>query len=101
MSVENFISELQERNLLSDRLVEKLREAAADPTKSLSARTLAEFLVRKNHLSQEQATDVIAALESHGVNVDKTGPPSTIISSLPMPQRSMDDNNFDPGRRPG
>lgn len=100
MSVENFINELQERNLLSDRLVEKLREAAADSNKTLSARTLADFLVRKNHLSSEQATEVIACLESAGVNVDKVGPPSTIISSLPMPQRSIDDDKFDPDDDP-
>ena len=81
MSVENFLNELQERSLLSERVLAKLREAAADPNRPLSARTLAKFLVQKNHLSDRQATDIINSLLISGVDVDRTGPPSTIITA--------------------
>lgn len=92
MSVDNFINELQERSLLSDRMMGKLREAVADPTRPLSARTLAKFLVQKNHLSQRDATDIINALKVAGVDVDKIGPPSTIITAAQlMPDANEDD----------
>ena len=74
----------------------KLREAVADPTRPLSARTLAKFLVQKKHLSQRQATDVINSLLAAGVDVDKTGPPSTIISASPREHAELDDADDDP-----
>ncbi len=95
MSVDSFINELQQRSLLSERLMGKLREAVADPTKPLTARTLAKFLVQKNHLSQRQAADVINSLLVAGIDVDKTGPPSTIISAAPPRSAKMDDFDED------
>ena len=48
MSVERFITELEQRDLLSERQLAKLREAATE--KQMSAKTLAKFLVQKNLL---------------------------------------------------
>ena len=70
MSVQTFIAELERRNLLSDRVVTKLRETASDPARPLSAKALAKFLVQKNHLSEQQASDVLNSLSDSGINLD-------------------------------
>lgn len=70
MSVENFIAELKERQLISDRLEIKLRETLASADRPLSARAVANLLVRKKHLSQRHATETLDALSARGDNID-------------------------------
>jgi outer membrane protein assembly factor BamB len=59
MSVDQFISELERRSLLPDRVVTKLRQSVANPERSLSVQALADFLVQKNHLSRQQANELL------------------------------------------
>jgi outer membrane protein assembly factor BamB len=72
MTVETFIAELERRNLVSDRLVTKLRETLAESKRPLSAKAVADFLVQKKYLSQQQASDVLAGLSQSGLNLDET-----------------------------
>ncbi len=69
MSASKFISELERRKFLSDRLMKKLRESLAATRSPLSAEKLANFLVQKKHLTQNQANDVLAGLTQSGVNL--------------------------------
>ncbi|MEX0612755.1 MAG: hypothetical protein WD229_11610, partial [Pirellulales bacterium] len=62
MSVEKFIEHLEQRGLLSERLMDKLRSKVARSERPLSAKALAKFLVEKKHLTQRQATEVLASL---------------------------------------
>lgn len=75
MSVQRFIAELQQRELLSERQLERLRGAASG--RPMSARTLAKFLVQKNHLSQVQATDVLNAVLVGGGDLDAVSTPQS------------------------
>ncbi len=70
MSVERFIEGLEERGLLSDRVLGKLREKLAQSERPLSPKALAKFLVDKRHLTQRQATEVLGSLLRAGVDVD-------------------------------
>jgi hypothetical protein len=69
MSAKKFISELERRKFLSDRLMVKLRETLAATKSPLSAEKLANFLVQKQHLTQRQANDILAGLTQSGVNL--------------------------------
>src|SRR5262245_47521112 len=69
MSASKFISELERRKFLSDRLMVKLRESLAATRSPLSAEKLAAFLVQKKHLSESQANDILAGLTQSGVNL--------------------------------
>jgi outer membrane protein assembly factor BamB len=73
MSVERFITELEQRDLLTDRQLAKLRDAAAE--KQMTAKTLAKFLVQKNLLSQQQATDLLTTVQLGGGDLDATSRP--------------------------
>src|SRR3712207_2352720 len=64
MSLQKFISELQQRNLLSERQIDKLRDAAIK--RQMSPEALAKFLVTKNHLTKSQAADVLNASLKNG-----------------------------------
>ncbi|MCI0492448.1 MAG: PQQ-binding-like beta-propeller repeat protein, partial [Planctomycetes bacterium] len=78
MSVDSFIAELQERKLISDQLVVKLREKLAEAERPLSVRAVAKFLVQKKHLSQRHANEALDALAAQGEDVD------AVPSSRPM-----------------
>lgn len=69
MSAKKFISELERRKFLSDRLMVKLRESLAAQKSPLSAEALAKFLVTKQHLTQRQANDILGGLTQSGVNL--------------------------------
>jgi outer membrane protein assembly factor BamB len=70
MSVEKFIDALEERRLLSGRLVAKLRAKLSRSEKPPTAKSIAKFLVEKKHLTQREATEVLAGLVQRGVDVD-------------------------------
>lgn len=79
MSATKFIAELERRRLLSDRLMAKLRDSIAGANRPLSAEALANFLVQKKQLSQDQAREVLNGLSQSGVNLveedaDSSGP---------------------------
>lgn len=103
MSIEKFISVLQQRSLLSDHLMVKLREKIAESDWPLSAKALAKFLVQKNHLSQQQATEVLNALLLSGLDLDaalQAGPAAvppadpheTVLASEPTDVDAEDDS---------
>jgi tetratricopeptide (TPR) repeat protein len=69
-SVEKFIEALEARQLLSVRLIGKMRDKVAQSERPLTAKALAKFLVDKNHLTQQQATEVLGGLVRSGVDVD-------------------------------
>ncbi len=56
MTSDDFIAELERRQLLSDRLMGKLRNLLAGYDEPHTAEELADFLVQKNHLTRDQAT---------------------------------------------
>jgi outer membrane protein assembly factor BamB len=72
MSANSYTDELERRGLLSERRLAKLRERLTNSERPLSARSVANLLVQKNYLSQQQATDALNALTVLGVNVDST-----------------------------
>jgi outer membrane protein assembly factor BamB len=74
MSARKFITELERRKFLSDRLMKKLRESLAATRSPLSAEKLAAFLVQKNHLTKRQADDILANLTQSGVNLIEEDP---------------------------
>ena len=69
MSATKFIAELERRRLLSDRLMARLRDSIAGANRPLSAEALANFLVQKKQLSQDQAREVLNGLSQSGVNL--------------------------------
>ncbi|HVT29503.1 MAG TPA: PQQ-binding-like beta-propeller repeat protein [Lacipirellulaceae bacterium] len=69
MSANKFIAELERRRLLSDRLMAKLRESLAGYDRPLTAEALANFLVKKKHLTEGQAASVLTGLTQSGVNL--------------------------------
>ncbi|MCI0332062.1 MAG: PQQ-binding-like beta-propeller repeat protein [Planctomycetes bacterium] len=74
MSVERFINELQQRDLLSERQLAKLRDAVVE--RRMSPNALAKFLVQKNHLTQTQATEVLNAVALGGGDLDAAASPT-------------------------
>lgn len=61
MSVERLIDLIAERGLLAPKLVEKLRLKVAEADQPMTAETLTSFLVRKQHLTQQQAQELLDA----------------------------------------
>lgn len=70
MSFAKLIDELEERGLLSDRVMTKLREKLAQTDRPLSAKAVAKFLVEKKHITHRQATEVLGSLLRSGIDVD-------------------------------
>jgi outer membrane protein assembly factor BamB len=81
MSAERLVDMLQQRRILSDRLMVKLRAKIAETDHPMSATMLAKFLVQKKHLSRQQATELLEALATEP---DDEGSPgdSSIFGSL-------------------
>ena len=69
MTPDDFIAEVERRQLLSDRLVVKLRELLASYTEPYTAEEVADFLVLKNHLTPAQATSILESGASSGINL--------------------------------
>lgn len=61
MSVERLIELIAERRLLSPQLVDKLRAKVAEAAQPMTADALANFLVRKHHLTNAQAQELLDA----------------------------------------
>lgn len=61
MSVERLIDLIAERGLLAPKLVEKLRVKVAEAEQPMTAEALANFLVRKQHLTSGQAQELLDA----------------------------------------
>lgn len=64
MSAQRLVELIEERGVLSSRLVAKLREKITQANPPLSAAALAKFLVQKGHLSSSQATELVLASEA-------------------------------------
>ncbi len=65
MTSEQLIDLLEKQGVLSDRLLEKLRQTVAKSDPPMPAKALAKFLVKKKHLDQQQATKLLeTSLES-------------------------------------
>jgi outer membrane protein assembly factor BamB len=87
MSAQRFIEMLEERSVLPERLVAKLRTKVGESDPPMSADNLAKFLVQKGHLSAAQATNLLRALTAQprqisAANVDSEsdeGPASSTI----------------------
>ncbi len=69
MSAQRFITELDRRKVLSEKVMAKLRDAVGGIRNPLSADQLAEFLIQKKLLTRAQANDVLAGLSLSGVNL--------------------------------
>lgn len=63
MSAQRFVDELAGRDVLSETVLERLREKLVDSSTAPSAKALASFLVDKGHLSRSQADEALAASE--------------------------------------
>jgi hypothetical protein len=64
MSADQFIAGLEERGLLSERLMSRLRAKLAGSKRPLTADAIAQFLVEKQHLTPQQAAEVLGGLVS-------------------------------------
>lgn len=62
MSAERLITLIEAQRILPDRLLVKLRAKIAETDQSMTAATLAKFLVQKRHLTSRQATELLGAL---------------------------------------
>ena len=69
MTPDDFIAEVERRQLLSGRLVAKLRELLAGYTEPYTADEVADFLIEKNHLTLDQANSILEGGASSGVNL--------------------------------
>ncbi len=69
-SVEKLLDALEARGLIDDRLMSKLRTKVTRSERPLTAKSLAKFLVEKEHITQGQATEVLGSLVRSGVDVD-------------------------------
>lgn len=65
MTAESFIELLQERGVLQERLLTKLRVKIAEAEPPMTPESLARFLVQKGHLSAAQATNLLRLLATH------------------------------------
>lgn len=65
MTAEKLIELLEERGVLPERLLAKLRTKVADSDASMTAESLGKFLVQKGHLSAAQATNLLRLLAAH------------------------------------
>jgi hypothetical protein len=71
MTAENLIELLEERGVLPERLLAKLRSKTAESEPSMTAESLARFLVQKGHLSAAQATNLLRLLAAHSEPSDQ------------------------------
>lgn len=62
MTAAKFITELERRRMLSDRLIARLRASLETYERPMSADDLADFLVQNNHLTVKQASSVLQSL---------------------------------------
>jgi len=69
MTSADFIAELERRRLLSDRLLVKLRELLTGYEHPYTPEELADFLVVKNHLTRDQADNILQSIAGSGVNL--------------------------------
>jgi outer membrane protein assembly factor BamB len=87
MSAQQLIEALEERGVLPERLLAKLRTKVAESQPPLSADNLAKFLVQKGHLSAAQATNLLRALsvqprQISAADVDREPEDGPISSSI-------------------
>jgi PQQ-like domain len=95
MSAERLISLIEAQRILPDRLLVKLRAKIAETDQSMSAATLAKFLVQKRHLTSRQATELLGALP---VDIPVDEPRRRPISSPPTPTTSsVEEDHHQPG----
>jgi outer membrane protein assembly factor BamB len=59
MNAQEFIAALEEKGVLSPRLLEKLREKVGDGAGTMPAKSLAKFLVQKKHISADIAEQLL------------------------------------------
>jgi outer membrane protein assembly factor BamB len=89
MSAERFIEILEQHELVSDRLLEKLRKNVSEAGGSLSATALAKFLVQKKHLSQLQALEVLRDLSDE----DTSDFESATLEEVPAESSSQESSS--------
>ena len=65
MTAESLIDLLEERGVLQERLLAKLRVKIAEAEPPMTPESLARFLVQKGHLSAAQATNLLRLLAAH------------------------------------
>ncbi len=102
MSAERLIELIDQREVLSGRLVEKLRVKVAQSGQPMSAAALAKFLVQKGHLSSSQATALVNETVSYQPtksDIDEEHRPgdSSVLGSMYDDGRTAanDDNSAD------
>ena len=64
MSAEKFLKQIEELGLVDDKIVGKIRKQVADPTKNVSAKGVAKFLVDKGQITAPQAKKLLAKIQS-------------------------------------
>ncbi len=69
MSAAKFIAELERRGILPERRLTKLRDTLAGYDQPYTAEELADFLVEKKQLTEEQAASILTGLSEGGVNL--------------------------------
>ena len=87
MSVEKFINELEQRSWLPERVLSKLRATVVNSHRTVSARSLAKFLVEKRHLSRHQAAEVLKASAAGEADVVPADSPAA--RSAPEPEEGL------------
>jgi tetratricopeptide (TPR) repeat protein len=88
MSAERLITLIETQRLLPDRLLVKLRAKIAETDQSMTAATLAKFLVQKRHLTSRQATELLGALPVE-IPVDPPTRRATPSTPDPSPDREV------------
>ena len=61
ISIERLLDLLEEKELLSARMAEDLRAQIAQATKPISAKSIAKRLIKKGHITLDQARRLLAA----------------------------------------
>ena len=87
ISIERFLDLLEENDILSARKVANLRAQIAQATKPISAKSIAKRLVKKGHITLDQARRLLAA--------DQTAPPSQ-PEAKPQPNDTEEELGFAP-----
>jgi outer membrane protein assembly factor BamB/tetratricopeptide (TPR) repeat protein len=62
MQTEDFLNELERRQLVSDRILSQLREKAAQPGTHVNAKSILKFLVKKQLVSRPEAQQLLDTL---------------------------------------
>ncbi len=94
MSAAKFIEALQQRGLVSDRVVQRLREQIANAGQPPTARALANFLVNKGKLTEQQASEVLDAL-AEDLSAAATEIPGPVADAPPPPAEPDDQADDD------